>query len=190
MEEILKPVKGYEGYYEASSLGRIRTLGNNKFKKRLILRQCLGSWGYYVVNLTINGRSAVKLVHRLIAEAFLDNPENKPFVDHINNNKLDNNVSNLRFVTRIENANNVITKERMKKLQTEERFNKQRKTLRDRKRTFAPKTVQLIGENGKVLKEWDSAHLAGHSTGIHHTLIAYAARNGKKTHNMYFRYKE
>lgn len=98
--------------YQVSDNGLVRSLRFNKIK---IMRQ-INVHGYYYVNLT--GDNGVKnrfAIHRLVATAFLPNPENKPAVDHIDCNKSNNNVSNLRWVTHSENSNNPITRENARK---------------------------------------------------------------------------
>ena len=119
MEEIWKPIKGYEKYYEVSTFGNVRSLdrfikcetifGNNKnfIKKGRLLKPRTSKsrgleTGYYRVML--NGKN--KCVHKLVAEAFIPNPENKPQVDHIDGDVCNNKVFNLRWVTQKENANN------------------------------------------------------------------------------------
>ena len=114
MEEIWKDIKGYEGLYKISNLGNILSLkyknGNCiKLKKPNICKN-----GYYVVNLCKNYHNKICRVHRLIAEHFIPNPENKPQVDHINTIRTDNRVENLRWVTNYENAHNIITYKKTK----------------------------------------------------------------------------
>lgn len=111
--EIWKPVVGYEGLYEVSNMGRVRSLerinkrGFNLSSK--ILKPTLNSGGYCIVGLFKNGLQRKILVHRLVAECFLYNVENKPFIDHINTIRTDNRVENIRWVTTKENQNNPLT---------------------------------------------------------------------------------
>lgn len=83
-----------------SNLGRVK----NKHGRILTLQ--LNDAGYLRVCLQIDGKSKWYRVSRLVAEAFIPNPENKPEVDHINRNRADNRADNLRWVTRLENVNN------------------------------------------------------------------------------------
>ena len=96
MEESWKDIPGFETLYQASTFGRIKSLGNSKKKKEKILKQNkMKKLGYYVVNLSSKKYS----VHRLIALTFLNNEDNKPFVNHKNNIQTDNYLSNLEWVT-------------------------------------------------------------------------------------------
>lgn len=115
-KEIWKDVVGYEGLYQVSNLGNVRGLpivtnfGERKKKHGLrLLKPAESKRGYYIVTLFKDGKGKTIPIHRLIADTFIPNPENKPCVDHINTNKLDNRVENLRWVTYKENANNVLS---------------------------------------------------------------------------------
>lgn len=108
--EIWKPIPGYEGYYEASSEGRIRSVdrlqvthtGKHRFIRGKVLK-LNHSQEYLSVELNADGKHKSYSVHRLIAAAFLPNPENKPTVNHIDGNKLNNCVANLEWATWSEN---------------------------------------------------------------------------------------
>jgi hypothetical protein len=101
--EIWKPVVGYEGLYEVSSFGRVRS-----FKKSTTpfnMRLCSHYRGYRTVYLYREKNKDIKcFVHRLVAEAFIPNLEGKPFVNHIDCDKTNNNVSNLEWMTEAENT--------------------------------------------------------------------------------------
>lgn len=96
-----RPVVGLEDKYEVSNYGDIRNI-----KKDTLLHPCLNYKGYPCVCLRIDGKSRMRPVHRLVAMAFIPNPENKPHIDHINGVKTDNRVENLHWVTPYENTHN------------------------------------------------------------------------------------
>lgn len=108
MDEIWKPVVGYPRY-EVSNLGNVRGIDFMRTGRTQILFSKHNKGGYIVVSLCKEGKRKDALVHILVAQAFIPNPENKPEVDHINCIRDDNRVENLRWVTRSENCRNPIT---------------------------------------------------------------------------------
>ena len=122
--EEWRNVVGYEGLYMVSSFGRIMSLTkevSSRYGTRTITCKLLSpsnsTDGYckVILCLNANNRKHVK-VHRLVAEAFIPNPKNKPQIDHIDRNRKNNNVNNLRWCTHLENMRNPKTIEHCRKL--------------------------------------------------------------------------
>lgn len=117
--EEWRPVVGYEGLYEVSDWGRVKSLdriidtilGYKQFCKGKMLKNSKDKNGYLFVALGSKNKN--KKVHRLVAQAFIPNPENKSEIDHIDGNPQNNFVENLKWANRKENLNNPVTKERM-----------------------------------------------------------------------------
>jgi hypothetical protein len=111
MQEIWKDVKGYEGLYQVSNIGRIKRLRTEtrdkrnrvRIKNEVILVQNTINSGRYLIQLSKHGKVERYLVHRLVATSFLPNPFNKKTVNHLNGNYQDNRVENLEWATHSEN---------------------------------------------------------------------------------------
>lgn len=98
MEEIWKDIEGYEGLYQISNLGRIWTTKYKRFKNPTKCK------GYLQIGLSKNKKRKMYKVHRLVAIAFVSNPNNKPYINHIDGNKSNNRADNLEWVTQSENV--------------------------------------------------------------------------------------
>ena len=111
MDEIWKDIEGFEGLYQVSNLGRIKCLehkcpgryGNLRTVKEHIMSYTRGNKGYIHVTLSNKDRGKTFLVHRLVANAFVPNPENKPIVNHKDEDKTNNRADNLEWCTSLYN---------------------------------------------------------------------------------------
>ena len=102
--EIWKPIQGYENYV-ISSLGNVKSLNYRQTGKEHILKQSANEHGYQVVYLYKQNKRKHFLVHRLVAEAFIPNPDNLPYINHRDENSSNNCVSNLEWCTHEYNVN-------------------------------------------------------------------------------------
>lgn len=112
MKEIWKDVVGYEGYYQVSNLGRVRSVprrvarDNNGFTRHVDGRVMKGTdngHGYLIVSLNREGKRKNHYIHRLVAAAFCENPDVKPHINHLDHNRSNNVCSNLEWCTVREN---------------------------------------------------------------------------------------
>lgn len=113
MEEIWRDIEGFEGLYQVSNLGRVKSSYTNR-----ILKGCKDTDGYLYAGLYKNNIRCCKKIHRLVAQAFIPNAENKPQVNHIDENKTNNNINNLEWMTAKENTNHGTRTERMAKMRS------------------------------------------------------------------------
>ena len=122
MIEIWKDIKNFEQIYQVSNLGRVKSLaryvnikgGSQRLVKECILVPVLTSNGYLKVSLNNVTRKTFN-IHRLVAEAFIPNPDNKPQVNHIDENKLNNSVDNLEWMSAKDNNNHGSRNKRIQK---------------------------------------------------------------------------
>jgi len=162
-EELWKPIVGFEGLYEVSNLGRVRSLDRAVLCKDFFITKkgklktiMIDKKGYQYVFLSKEGVERIYRVHRLVAITFIPNPENKPEIDHINTIKTDNRIENLRWVTSKENAQNAISHKKQRDAWTEQlkQLVKQRKIERGAKN--APRKVFQYTLDGQFVAEYES----------------------------------
>lgn len=164
-KEIWKPIIGYEGFYEISNFGRVKSLdrwyiskkGYNIHATERILKVFKDSKGYPSVILSKDGIMRILLVHRLIAKHFIPNPENKRFVDHINTDVNDYRIDNLRWCTSKENANNPLTKKHLSEEVGKASANEKRIASHIRRMSkVAPKEVFMYDKNDNFIRSFCS----------------------------------
>ena len=166
--EEWRDVVGYEGLYQVSSEGRVKSLerkvpkgyGERTVKER-ILKPKTDRYGYLNVGLYAGGKRKMLTVHRLVCQAFHENTSNKPQINHINEIKTDNRASNLEWATARENSNFGTRNERMRKALS--------------------KPVGQYKLDGQLIKVWQSANEVQRRTGFARGNISKAANGNYKT---------
>jgi len=172
IEEIWKDIEGYEGSYQVSNLGRIKSLKRNTSnvcKKDKILKQKLEKYGYMRVHI----RNKSYLVHRLVALTFIPNLKNKRTVNHKDGNKLNNHICNLEWATNSENIKHAYDNNLFKEIPG----------CKNRKKVYQ------YDLNNNLIKEWESVTQAEKQTKIKN--ISRCCSSGYRTAGSYvWKYKE
>lgn len=159
MKEIWKDIPNYEGLYQASNLGNVRSLNYNHTKKIKLLKTRPDKRGYLAIELRKNGKRYCTRVHRLVAQVFLHNPDNLPQVNHKNERKTDNRIENLEFCTNDYNCH------------YGNHYKNVSKSLQ--------KKIKQYDLEGNFIKEWDSIKEA--SSAIKTTHIGAVCSKKRKT---------
>lgn len=178
MNEIWKDIKDYEGLYQVSNLGRVKSLERNvpftnrwgqriaHLQKERILKAKKQFNGYLALALSKDGKHKTYLVHRLVAETFILKTDNQLQVDHINGDKTDNRVDNLRWCTAKENCLNPLWVEKSKNVSEETR-----KKLSDKAKHSHNKPVLQFDLHGNFVQEWPSVAEAQRQLGFNRSNI-------------------
>lgn len=169
MEEIWKDIKGFEDSYQVSNLGRIKSKdryvmtcgGGKRFIQGQIIKPIVCTNKYLEVGLNKENKRTIKLLHRLVAAAFVENPNNLPEVNHKDENPQNNNAENLEWCTSKYNANYGTRNQRMVK----------EKYL---------KPVVMIDKDGKVVKRFKSLGEATRQTGFDISAIIRVCKGKQK----------
>lgn len=178
--EEWRDVKGYKGRYQVSSMGRVKRLartyigkggGEYPIKER-VLKPCDDGRGYLFVGLRNGGKRKKHKVHRLVCQAFHENPENKPCVNHIDENTTNNQASNLEWCTVKENNN----------------YGTRNKRAGEGVAKALSKPIGQYTLDGELIKIWSSTMEAQRQTGFSSASISQAA-NGKSKQAHGYRWK-
>ena len=179
MEEVWKPVKGYEGLYEVSNTGKVRSLDRETtyrlrstttqrlFKGKILNTYSVNGYRIVAISKTVDGRSITErvLVHRLVAESFIPNPNGLPEVNHIDEDKTNNCVQNLEWISHRENALHGTALERGH-------------------RKLRKKVIQFT-KDGQLVKEYESLLAVRKETGWHIGKISKCANGNPEYPSAY-----
>lgn len=197
-KEIWKDILGWEGLYQVSNKGRVKSMARfivsgfrgREYSPERILTPITLKFGYKRVVLHNNGLKVRKLIHRLVAEAFIDNPHNKPEVDHIDCNPGNNCVENLRWCTRSENQLNPITSRRISENGKRNGFppGAQEAAWRSSKGRISARRIPVarMDKFGTILEEYSCATVAARMLGLDNRLISMCCHGKRKTTGGYY----
>ena len=163
MEEIYKDIEGYEGLYQVSNLGNVKSLKNNKTKKEKVLKLAIRN-GYLKVDLCKNNKKKTYNVHRLVAKAFIENNNNYYFVNHKDECRTNNVVENLEWCTQKYNCNYGTGIERSAKARS--------------------KQVYQYSKDGELIAVWKSTSECGRN-GYNFSHVSSCCNGERKSHKGY-----
>lgn len=188
MTEIWRDIDGYEGLYQVSNLGRVRSLDKGeklpngyRIRKGKILKPGLNRYGYQFVYLYKDGKAKMHTVHKLVAQAFISNPQHFKEINHIDEVKTDNRASNLEWCDRSYNINFGSRNERISKA-------KKGKPNIGVKIALSKRVAQIDKNSNEVIKIWNSMQECQRH-GFSQGNISQCCRNCYYGSNIYKGYK-
>lgn len=173
MKEMWKDIRNYEGLYQVSNIGRVKSFRKStKYgcESEYILKPYLASNGYYQVTLYDNTVKHKFSVHRLVAEAFIPNPNDYPQINHKDENRLNNEVSNLEWCTA--EYNNAYGTARIRRIET----------------TSIP--VEQLTVDGHIIAIYRSVRIASEIIGVARSSLRYAVLNGTNCKGYFWKYSD
>lgn len=184
-KEIWKDIKGYEGLYQISNLGRVKSLNYNHTKQEKVLKPKISKTGYSIIHLSKNSNRKYKTIHRLVGETFISNPNNYPLVLHKKaiSDGGTNDINNLYWGTNSDNMKDR-TRDGHFENPRQGKFGKDNPTC---------KPIKQYDLNNNFIKEYESITQASMETGIHYSTISQCCKKAKyrKTAGGYiWKYKE
>lgn len=164
----------FDGYYQVTNDGRLYSVRRSKW-----LRPNTDKYGYLYYVISINSERHTLKAHKLVAECYIPNPENKPTVDHINGDRKDNRVDNLRWATYKEQQCNEITRQRSSELWAKTDYK-----AMGMKRNYGRKPV-IVSKDGNIVGEYPSLLEAAKSIHITYSKASEYANNKRKNKDGY-----
>lgn len=180
--EIWKDIEGYEGLYQISNLGRVKSLGrkncsNQCLKTKILNPSFDNKRGYKRACLCKNNKEKRIMVHLLVAKAFIPNILNKPIINHIDGNKANNSVDNLEWCTYKENSQHAI---KLGLIDVEKRKENMRK-IGEKSYNINRKKIKQYDLKGNFIKQWNSEKEASEKSNILHSSISNCIHGRSKS---------
>lgn len=188
MKEVWKDIPGYEGLYMVSNLGRVKRLPLGKQwpyrRTHNNIRKPHVSNGYCQVNLSKDNEVKWFSVHRLVAMAFIPNPNNYPQVNHKDENKLNNNVDNLEWCT--QRYNNLWGTARDRQIKMRKLNDPNGESWKRTGRKLSTRVAMCKKKDGAIIREFSSMTEASAQTGVNISTISNQCRGKIKTRRNYY----